>query len=226
MKVLIIEDDLRLLNQLKSLLESDGYAVEASADGEDGEHLGLEFPFDAAIVDIGLANRNGIEIVQEWRKKNIRFPVMMLTARGRWQEKVSGLESGADDYMVKPAEPQELLARLRAIMRRSGGWTTNVLDCGIVSLNTSTKEVLVKRKAVELTAYEFRVLEYLMLHSGKVVSKAELSEHVYAQEDDRDSNTLEVFVRRLRSKLDPDDQLLPIETLRGQGYRFTLKKPS
>lgn len=222
MNVLIIEDEDQLREQLKNRLSEEGFAVEAAANGNEGLYQGNEYPFDVAIVDIGLPDISGIDVIRQWRSEGKSLPVLILTARGRWQEKVEGLEAGADDYMVKPFEPEELLARLRALIRRSSGWSNSELECGPINLNMTTQEVKVNDKLIELTAFEYKVLEYLMLNDGKVVTKTTLTEHIYQQDYDRDSNVIEVFVGRLRKKLDPDNEFKPIETLRGRGYRFTI----
>ena len=224
MRVLIIEDEQSLLEQLAARLKHEGYAVDGTTDGEEGLYLATEFPFDAAIVDLGLPKVSGIEIIRKARASAKTFPILILTARGRWQEKVEGLEAGADDYLVKPFQMEELLARLRALVRRAAGWTQAHISCGPITLHTTTQAVTVDGRAVELTAYEYKVLEYLMLHSGRVVSKTDLTEHLYEQDFDRDSNVIEVFVGRLRRKLDPDNRYNPIETLRGRGYRLTLER--
>lgn len=224
MRILVVEDEDSLLTQLKTRLKQEGYAVDGAANGEDGLYLATEYSFDAAIVDLGLPRLSGIETIRRTRAAGKTFPILILTARGRWQEKVDGLEAGADDYLVKPFHMEELLARLRALVRRAAGWAQAVLECGPVTLNTTTHEVTVGGAAVELTTYEYKVLEYLMLHSGQVVSKADLTEHIYEQDFDRDSNVIEVFVGRLRRKLDPAGEINPIETLRGRGYRLTLER--
>lgn len=224
MRILVVEDEDSLLTQLKSRLKQEGYAVDGAANGEDGLYLATEYSFDAAIVDLGLPRLSGIETIRRTRAAGKTFPILILTARGRWQEKVEGLEAGADDYLVKPFHMEELLARLRALVRRAAGWAQAVLECGPVTLNTTTHEVTVGGATVELTTYEYKVLEYLMLHSGQVVSKADLTEHIYEQDFDRDSNVIEVFVGRLRRKLDPAGEINPIETLRGRGYRLTLER--
>jgi two-component system response regulator PhoP len=171
-----------------------------------------------------LPGLSGIELIKKLRSANIKAPILILTARSRWQDKVEGLEAGGDDYLVKPFHIEELLARLKALLRRSAGWASAEIACGPVILNTSSSEVFVNERKLDLTAYEYRVLEYLMLHAGEVVSKMELTEHIYQQDFDRDSNVIEVFVGRLRRKLDPDDSFNPIETLRGRGYRFSLQR--
>jgi two-component system response regulator PhoP len=203
-------------------LRAAGYGVDDAANGKDGLLHGREYPIDLAVVDIGLPDLSGIEVIRAWRKQDKRFPVLILTARGRWQDKVEGLEAGADDYLVKPFHFEELLARVNALLRRAAGLAQPVVSCGPIMLDTAAQVVRVDKRALELTAYEYKVLEYLMLHAGEVVSKTTLTEHVYDQDFDRDSNVIEVFIGRLRKKLDPDDRLQPIETLRGRGYRFTL----
>ncbi|KAF0191414.1 MAG: two-component system OmpR family response regulator PhoP [Gammaproteobacteria bacterium] len=226
MRVLVVEDEAELREQLVKRLGNEGYAVDGAANGEDGLYLGNEYPFDIAVIDLGLPTLSGIEVIKRLRKEGRSFPILILTARGRWEEKVEGLEAGADDYMVKPFRIEELLARLNALLRRAAGWTQPELRCGPLSLHTTTREVTIDDRGVELTAFEFRTLQYLVMNAGKVVSKAELTEHLYAQDFDRDSNVIEVFIRRLRSKLDPDGVLNPIETLRGSGYRMTLPRPA
>lgn len=226
MHILIVEDEHQLLDQLARQLADKGYAVEKAGDGEEGLYLGTEFPFDVGIIDLGLPGLSGMELIRSLREQGKDFPILILTARGRWQDKVEGLEAGADDYLVKPFRFEELVARLNALLRRSSGWSTPVLNCGPIKLDTSTQQVCVDDNKLELTAYEYKVLEYLMLHAGEVISKTILTEHIYSQDYDRDSNVLEVFVGRLRRKLDPGGGLKPIETLRGRGYRFTLEKRS
>lgn len=222
MRVLVIEDEPQIRSQLVDRLQATGYVVDASGDGEEGLYFGNEYPIDIAIVDLGLPKIAGIDIIRRWRQADRRFPILILTARGRWQDKVQGLEAGADDYLVKPFEMEELLARVRALIRRSSGWAEPVLTSGPVLLDTSSQTVQVNGTAVDLTAYEYRLLEYLMLHAGEVVSKSELTDHLYAEDDDRDSNVLEVLVARLRRKLDPDRSYGPIQTLRGRGYLVRL----
>jgi two-component system response regulator PhoP len=223
MRVLIVEDEEHLRTQLTDRLKEDGYAVDSAADGEEGLYFGKEYPFDVAIIDLGLPGLSGIDLIRKLREENKNFPILILTARSRWQDKVEGLEAGGDDYLVKPFHVEELLARLKALLRRAAGWSSSVICCGPVELNSSTQEVTVNSTPLDLTAYEYKVLEYLMLHSGEVVSKAELTEHIYDQDFDRDSNVIEVFVGRLRRKIDPEDSIKPIETLRGRGYRFALQ---
>jgi len=224
MRILIIEDEASLLERVAAQLREQGYAVDTAADGRDGLFLGQEYPLDAAVVDLGLPDMSGIEVIRRWRAAGRRFPILILTARGRWQDKVEGLEAGADDYLVKPFYVEELLARLRALIRRTGGWTQAVLACGPIALDTGAQQVTLFGQPVDLTAYEYKLLEYLMLHAGTVISKTELTEHLYQEDEDRDSNVLEVLVGRLRRKLDPERDLNPIETLRGRGYRFRLER--
>jgi two-component system response regulator PhoP len=224
MKVLLIEDEPALGDQLVKRLQGVGYAVDLARDGEEGLHLGREYPVDVAIVDLGLPGLSGMEVIRAWRREEQHFPILILTARGRWQDKVDGLEAGADDYLVKPFQPEELIARLNALLRRAAGWARPLLHCGPVTMDTGTQRVSVDGGPVELTAYEYKVLEYLMLHSGEVISKTVLTEHIYAQDFERDSNVIEVFVGRLRRKLDPHNRHQPIATLRGRGYRFTLPR--
>jgi len=224
MRVLVIEDEVTLREQLAARLQEAGYAVDTAGDGEEGLYLGCEHPFDVAVVDLGLPHLSGIEVIRHLRERGRRFPILILTARGRWQEKVEGLEAGADDYLVKPFHMEELLARLKALLRRAAGWASSQVRCGPLSLDMDSQQVSVDGRSVELTAFEYKALEYLMLHAGQVVSKSELTEHLYDQDFDRDSNVIEVFVARLRRKLDPAGSLQPIETLRGRGYRFTLPR--
>ncbi len=224
MRLLLVEDDLPLLGQLADRLARQGYAVERSDNGTEALYLGRELPIDLAVVDIGLPDLSGLEVIRRLRAEGRDFPILILTARGRWREKVEGLEAGADDYLVKPFHFEELLARLNALARRSGGWASPRLDYGRLVLDTARQTLEVDGRPVPLTAYEYRVLEYLMLHGGEVVSKSELTEHIYEQDYDRDSNVLEVLVSRLRRKIDPDGSLVPIATLRGRGYRFRLER--
>lgn len=226
MRILVVEDETELRQQLQQMLQHTGYAVDSAADGRDAVFMGREYPFDLAIVDIGLPIKNGVEVIQEWRQQGRTFPILILTARGRWQEKVEGLEAGADDYMVKPFHQEELLARVRALLRRAAGVSKSSIQSGPVLIDTTAQTVQVDDRELELTAYEYKVLEYLMLNAGKVVSKTELTEHIYDQDFDRDSNVIEVFIGRLRKKLDPDNTFKPIETLRGRGYRWTLEPPA
>ncbi|MFI4979780.1 MAG: response regulator transcription factor [Nevskiales bacterium] len=224
MRALVIEDDPQLREQVTQYLEEEGYAVDSAGDGDEGQFMALEYPIDLAVVDLGLPKTPGIAIIKAVRKAGRKFPILILTARDGWQSKVEGLEAGADDYLVKPFHREELLARARALVRRSGGWSQSLLECGPIVLDTTARNVSLSGKPVELTAYEYRVLEYLVLHAGEVVSKSTLTEHLYNEEDERDSNVIEVFVRRLRTKLDPEGTLNPITTLRGSGYRWDLPR--
>ena len=224
MRLLLIEDEASLRESLAMRLAKEGFAVDSAADGAEGHFLGLENPIDLAIVDLGLPKLDGIEVIKRWRAAGRTFPVLILTARARWEEKVDGLGTGADDYLVKPFHVEELLARINALLRRAAGWSQPVLRCGPVELDTRGQQVKVDGSAIELTTFEYKVLQYLMLHAGEVVSKTDLTEHLYDQDFDRDSNVIEVFVGRLRRKLDPRGALAPIETLRGRGYRLTLPR--
>jgi len=222
MRLLIVEDEDLLRAQLVKALSDAGYVVDSSGDGETGHYQALEFEYDAAIIDLGLPKLNGIDLIRNIREAGKTFPILILTARDNWTDKVEGLDSGADDYVVKPFQIEEIKARLNALQRRAAGFAKPTLDFSGLSLDTTAKRLTVNGGEVELTAYEYKVLEYLMLHPGKVVSKTELTEHLYDQDYDRDSNVLEVFIRRLRQKLDPDENLKPIDTIRGQGYRFNV----
>ena len=222
MRVLVVEDDQSLQEQLVENLTKRGFAVDATDNGTDALYFGTEYPIDIAIVDLGLPDIPGMEVIKQLRAKDINFPILILTARARWEEKVEGLEAGADDYLVKPFHTEELLARMNALIRRSAGVASPMLVCGPISLDSSAQQVLVDEKPVVLTEKKKKMLEYMMMHSGKVISKTEITEHIYDQDFDRDSNVIEVFVGRLRKKLDPNDQHKPIETLRGRGYRFSI----
>jgi two-component system, OmpR family, response regulator PhoP len=224
MRIMVVEDEAQLRGQLVARLSQSGYAVQQAPDGEEGLYLGRELPLDLAIVDLGLPGISGVELIRRLRALGKEFPILILTARGKWQDKVEGLEAGADDYLVKPFHMEELLARINVLLRRAAGWSQPVLQLGPVSIDTRSQEVRVEGRPVELTAYEYRLLEYLAMHRGEVVSKSELTEHLYQQDYDRDSNVLEVFIGRLRRKLDPDNRLRPIETLRGRGYRFNMTR--
>lgn len=216
MRVLVAEDDGALRRQLREALAGAGYAVDEAPDGEEAAFLGETEPYDAVVLDLGLPVRDGLSALRGWRQRGIATPVLILTARGTWQEKVEGIDAGADDYLAKPFRMEELLARLRALIRRAGGHAAAELRCGPVLLDTRTGRVSVDGRLVALTAHELKVLDYLMHHQGRVVSRTELTEHVYAQDFDRDSNTIEVFVGRLRRKLGVD----VIRTERGLGYRM------
>jgi len=220
MRLLLVEDDLALQAQVKQQLEAAKYSVDCASDGEDGLFQGQEITYDAAIIDIGLPKLDGTSVIRALRAADISFPIIVLTARDRWQDKVEGLDAGADDYLTKPFQIEELLARLNALIRRSVGKASPVILNGPFSLNTSSGEVSVHEQGVSLSSYEYKVFEYLMLHPNTIVSKTTLTEHIYNQDFDLDSNVIEVFVRRLRKKLDPENKLKFIETLRGQGYRL------
>ncbi len=216
MRLLIAEDEPELAEQLKDAMEEAGYAVDLAFDGEDALHLGNTEPYDAVILDLGLPLLDGIKVLESWRRDGRAMPVLVLTARDRWSDKVAGMDAGADDYVAKPFHMAELLARLRALIRRASGHASAELVCGPVRLDTRAASVTVAGAPVRLTGHEFRVLTYLMHHKGRVISRTELTEHIYDQDFDRDSNTIEVFIGRLRKKLGAD----VIETVRGLGYRL------
>ena len=223
MKILVVEDEDPLRRQLVDALQQNHYVIDAAKDGEEALYLGQEYNFDLAIVDLGLPKINGIELIKQWRENSITFPILILTARGNWQDKVEGLDAGADDYLVKPFHLEELFARVKALLRRSTGHSKSTLMFGDIAIDLSAKHVYLKEQTIDLTAYEYNTLEYLALNRGKAISKTELTEHLYSQDFDRDSNVIEVFVGRLRKKLDPCGKLKPISTVRGQGYRFVLE---
>ncbi|MGH8474866.1 MAG: response regulator transcription factor [Methylococcales bacterium] len=220
MRLMIVEDEQTLREQLTRYLTGKGFAVDQAQNAREGYYYGTEFPVDLAIIDLGLPDLPGIELIRRFRRDKREFPILILTARSRWQEKVEGLESGADDYLEKPFHYEELLARINALIRRSAGKSHPLIQAGPIELDTVTQAVRVGGVDLELTAYEYKVLEYLMLNQGTIVSKSVLTEHIYDQDFDRDSNVIEVFIARLRKKLDPEGHLQPIETLRGRGYRF------
>ncbi len=220
MRVLLVEDEVALRKPLATALRARGFVVDEAADGKEGLYFAIEYPLDLAIIDLGLPKRDGISVIAELRAAGKTYPVLILTARNRWQEKVAGLEAGADDYLVKPFHGEELLARMRALLRRSAGSPTSQLHNGPMVVDTTAETVRIHEQLIGLTAFEYRLLSYLMMKLGQPVSKQELTEHLYAEDADRDSNVLEVFIRRLRQKLDPEKTLLPIETVRGRGYRL------
>ena len=223
MRILLIEDDQRLQDSLTSHLREAGFAVDASADGIEGLYLGEEFPVDLAIIDLGLPEMSGLEVIAKLRSRGRDFPILVLTARSEWQDKVAGLEAGADDYLTKPFHIEELMARVNALMRRAGGHAQPRIQLGPVTVDLSSQRVYLEGDEIELTTFEYKVLNYLVIHPGELVSKTDLSEHIYEEDADRDSNVIEVFIGRLRRKLDPEGTLNPIETLRGRGYRLTLE---
>ena len=217
MRLLVIEDDKDLNRQLVSALEQAGYAVDHAFDGEEGAYLGETEPYDAVILDLGLPKKDGLSILDGWRKAGKRMPVLILTARDRWSDKVAGMDAGADDYVAKPFHMEELLARVRAHVRRASGHTKSEIECGTLRLDTKTARVTVDGAAIKLTSHEYRLLAYMLHHNGRVVSRTELVEHLYEQDFDRDSNTIEVFIGRLRKKIPS----YMIKTIRGLGYRLS-----
>ena len=222
MRILIVEDEPSLREQISSQLNAEKFACDTAGDGREGLFLGEEYDYDLAIIDLGLPLLDGTQLIRQLRTKQRNFPILILTARGAWQDKVEGLEAGADDYLTKPFHPEELRARINALLRRASGHAAPVLDYGPLTIDTNARRVHLRGQEVELTSFEYNTLTYLALHAGKNVSKTELTEHLYAQDYDRDSNVIEVFVGRLRKKLDPDGSLNLITTQRGLGYRFNL----
>lgn len=214
MRLLIVEDDQDLNRQLVSALSEAGYAVDTATDGEEGHFLGDTEPYDAVVLDLGLPKMDGISVLEQWRRDNRDMPVLILTARDRWSDKVAGMDAGADDYVAKPFHMEEVLARIRALLRRTTDHATSEMECGSLRLDTKSARVTIEGAHVKLTSHEYRLLAYLMHHRGRVVSRTELVEHLYEQDFDRDSNTIEVFIGRLRKKL-PSDL---IRTVRGLGY--------
>ena len=215
MRILIVEDETELNRQLVDACKEAGYAVDTALDGEEGHFLGDTEPYDAVILDIGLPEMDGLTVLETWRKDGRNMPVLMLTARDRWSDKVAGIDAGADDYLAKPFHMEEMLARLRALIRRSSGHASSELACGDIVLDTRTSKVTYQDQPVKLTSHELRLLSYLLHHQGQVISRTELTEHLYDQDFDKDSNTIEVFIGRLRKKLNSDF----VETVRGLGYR-------
>ena len=224
MRLLLVEDDPNLSRSLSVQLEQAGYSVEKSTDGREGLYYAREYPVDLAIVDLGLPSMSGVELIKQLRADGKEYPILVLTARDRWQDKVEALKLGADDYVVKPFNVEELLARVDALLRRAGGWAQSELVCGPITLDTRTQEVKVNAAKLELTSFEYKLLEYLMLHAGEVLSKTQITEALYSEDFERDSNVIEVFIGRLRRKLDPDKAYKPIETLRGRGYRLAAER--
>ncbi len=217
MRLLVVEDDVDLNRQLVSALSDAGYATDTAFDGESGHHLGDTEPYDAVVLDLGLPVMDGVSVLESWRRNDRTMPVLILTARDRWSDKVAGIDAGADDYVSKPFHMEEVLARIRALLRRSAGHASSELHCGPVMLDTKGARVTVDGAAIKLTSLEYRLLSYMIHHKGRVISRTELVEHLYDQDFDRDSNTIEVFVGRLRKKLDVD----LLETVRGLGYRLS-----
>jgi two-component system, OmpR family, response regulator PhoP len=222
MRLLVVEDEASLRDALAAELRAAGFVVDAAADGEEGLHYGIDYPVDLAIIDLGLPRLPGMQVIERLRAAGKAYPILVLTARDRWQDKVAGLQAGADDYVTKPFHTEEILARVQALLRRAAGSADPVLRGGPIELDTRTQRVRVDGQEIELTSYEYRVLEHLMLSAGKVVTKTELTDRLYDEDMERDSNVIEVFIGRLRRKLDPDNRIRPIETLRGRGYRFAL----
>lgn len=226
MRILLIEDEIKLQKQISQQLEADGYMVDTCDNGEEGLYIASEYPLDAAIVDIGLPGLSGLEVIAALRKRGSLLPILILTARNSWQDKVKGLEMGADDYLAKPFQMEELQARLKALLRRATAIPSTTLKSGPVTLDTAEQTVKLGNDVVDLTTFEYRLLEHLMRHQGEVISKQTLTDYLYSHDDNHDSNVLEVMIGRLRRKLDPDGKLNPIETLRGRGYRFAIKSSS
>lgn len=222
MRVLVVEDDKDLNRQLEQAFADAGYAVDKAFDGEEGHFLGDTEPYDAVVLDIGLPKADGISVLEKWRRAGRTMPVLILTARDRWNDKVAGIDAGADDYVTKPFHVEEVLARVRALIRRAAGHASSLIVCGPIEFDTRTSKVTVAGSAVKLTSHELRLLSYLMHHQDKVLSRTELTEHLYDQDFDRDSNTIEVFIGRLRKKLGTDC----IETVRGLGYRLQSSVPA
>ncbi len=220
MRILIVEDEATLREQLAAKFRQAGYVVDCAHDGKSGLYHGLEYPVDLAVIDLGLPDMTGMKVINQLRGRGKTWPIIILTARSRWQEKVDGLDAGADDYLTKPFVFEELQARVSALIRRSAGHATPVLHNGTIALDSRTQDVFVNERRLELTAYEYRLLHYFMINIGKVLSKTELMDHLYDEDAERDSNVIEVFVGRLRKKLDPENRINPVETLRGRGYRL------
>ena len=216
MRILIVEDDPDLSRQLEEALKDSGYAVDSASDGEEGHFLGDTEPYDAVILDLGLPLIDGVSVLQKWRSDGKSFPVIILTARDQWSEKVAGFDAGADDYLTKPFHTEELLARLRALVRRAAGHSTDTIEIGDLMVDNRAARAFVDGNPIKLTSHEFRLISYLAMHRGRVISRTELVEHIYDQDFDRDSNTIEVFIGRLRRKIGTDR----IETVRGLGYRL------
>jgi two-component system response regulator PhoP len=226
MRILLVEDDTGLQASLAEILREAGYAVDVSGDGIEGLFFGAEYPIDLAIIDLGLPGLSGLDLIRKLREQERRFPILILTARSEWQDKVEGLESGADDYLTKPFHPEELKARVGALLRRSAGHAQPLIELGPLTIDLVSQRVFKGDEEIDLTTYEYKVFEYLLMHPDEVVTKSVLSEHIYEEDADRDSNVIEVFVGRLRKKIDPQGVMNPIETLRGRGYRLNQQAQS
>ncbi len=222
MRILVVEDDPDLRRQLVDTLRADGYAVDQAADGEEAEYLGEVEPYDAIVLDLGLPIKDGVSVLKQWRSNGLNVPVLILTARDQWSEKVAGFDAGADDYLTKPFQMEELQARIKALIRRAAGHASPIIECGPVRVDTGAATVSVNDQAISLTGHEYKLLSYLIHHANTIVSRTELTEHIYDQDFDRDSNTIEVFVGRLRKKLGVD----VIKTVRGLGYRMEPERES
>ncbi len=220
MRILVIEDEQQLAAQIASELQNNGFTVDQAHDGSEGLYYAEEFPYDLMVIDLGLPKMSGSQIIEQLRADDNKTPIIILTARDHWQDKVTGLSSGADDYLTKPFHMPELLARVNALLRRSAGQANPVFSLGPVSLDTNRQLISIDDQTIDVTAYEYKIMEYLIYNPDKVISKTELTEHIYEQDYDRDSNVIEVLVGRLRKKLDPSNTIKPIETLRGRGYRI------
>ncbi|MCP3852460.1 MAG: response regulator transcription factor [Gammaproteobacteria bacterium] len=222
MRALIIEDEIQLQQQIASQLESENFVVDVSNNGKEGLFFATEYPVDIAIIDIGLPELSGIEIIKHLRKTGSKLPILILTARSRWQDKVEGLEAGADDYLVKPFHMEELLARINALLRRASNSASESICYGAICITPERQQAFLNEAQLDLTEFEYKILEYLIRRHDKVISKSELADYLYPHDEDRDSNVIEVILGRLRKKLDPSGELKPIETVRGRGYCFTL----
>jgi two-component system, OmpR family, response regulator PhoP len=222
MRILIVEDETEIRAQIRRQLEAQKYMVDETGEGQEGLFFASEYPIDVAIIDLGLPGMSGIEVIKKLRTDGRSFPILILTARDRWQDKVSGLEAGADDYLVKPFQMEELLARIKALLRRASGPSRQTITHGPIELDVDGQLVRLRGQPLEFTTFEYRLLEYLMRHANQVVSKHTLNDYLYPHDEDRDSNVIEVILGRIRRKLDPEGHLKPIETLRGRGYRFSL----
>lgn len=222
MRILIIEDEIEIRQQITQKLIQNDFMVDETGEGEEGLYFATEYPIDVAIIDLGLPGMSGSEVIEKIRQQNKTFPILILTARDKWEDKVNGLEAGADDYLTKPFHMEELLARVKALVRRSTGQTQQSVTCGAIELDFNSQRVTKDGQLIEFTTFEYRLVEYLMRQHDKVVSKDVLNDYLYPHNEDRDSNVIEVIMGRVRKKIDPDNTLKPIETLRGRGYRFTL----